>query len=421
MDHLATSMAFPVVCSANSLSKTTDIDAGLPIGLPEEVGISAERLKRISPFMQRYVDSNKLAGTITMVARRGKVAQFECVGMMDKEADKPMNPDTIFRIYSMTKPITSVAVMMLYEEGLFQLTDPVSKFIPEFKGLKVFVKETESGIELTESKPEMAIWHLLNHTSGLSYGGDENLPVDAMYRKAVVRPPDGTLKEMAQKLGEIPLANQPGSLWRYSLSTDVLGYLVEVMSGQSFDVFLKERIFEPLGMVDTGFHVPAEKLNRFAANYTPTQDGKIEVFDKPAKSVFSKPRTFFSGGGGLVSTTADYIRFAQMLLNKGELDGERLLGRKTIELMTMNHLPEGLHPFESQADGFGLGFSVAMDVAKSRSPGSTGSFGWGGAAATNFWVDPEEEIIGLFMTQLMNNPYPVIKEFHVLVYQAIID
>ncbi len=421
MDHLTASMAFSVVCSANSISKTTDVDAGLPIGLPEEIGLSAERLKRISPFMQRYVDSSKLAGTITMVARRGKVAHFECVGMMDKETNKPMKPDTIFRIYSMTKPITSVAVMMLYEEGLFQLTDPVSKFIPEFKDLKVFVKETESGIELTESKPEMAIWHLLTHTSGLSYGGDENLPVDAMYRKAVVRPPDGTLREMVQKLGEIPLANQPGGLWRYSLSTDVLGYLVEVLSGQSFDVFLKERIFEPLGMVDTGFHVPAEKLNRFAANYTPTKDGKIEVFDEPAKSVFSKPRTFFSGGGGLVSTTADYIRFAQMLLNKGELDGERLLGRKTIDLMTMNHLPEGLHPFEDQAGGFGLGFSVAIDLAKSRSLGSAGSFGWGGAAATNFWVDSQEEIIGLFMTQLMNNPYPVIQEFRVLVYQAIID
>ncbi len=245
----------------------TDLDTGLPTRLAEEVGLSTKRLERISPFMQGYVDSEKLPGTITMIARRGKVAHFECVGMMDKEAGKPMEPDTIFRIYSMTKPITSVAIMMLYEEGLFQLTDPVSKFIPEFKGLKVFVKETGSGLEVTESKPAMAIWHLLTHTSGLSYGWDEDSPVDALYRKAVVMGGSKTLKEMVQKLGKIPLRSQPSSQWLYSLSTDVLGYLVEVISGQSFDVFLKERIFEPLGMVDTGFHVPAEQLHRFAANY----------------------------------------------------------------------------------------------------------------------------------------------------------
>ena len=259
------------------------------------------------------------------------------------------------------------------------------------------------------------------YTSGLSYGWDENSPVDALYRKAVVLGGNTTLKEMVEKLGKLPLRSQPGSQWLYSLSTDVLGYLVEVISGQSFDVFLKERIFEPLGMVDTGFHVPAEKLDRFAANYAPGEDGKIQVFEEPAKSVFSKPRTFFSGGGGLVSTTADYIRFAQMLLNNGELDGARLLGRKTLQLMTMNHVASESHPFENQSSGFGLGFSVTMNVATSKALGSVGSFGWGGAAATNFWVDPEEEIIGLFMTQLMNNPYPFLQEFNVLVYQAIID
>lgn len=421
MNHLAISTTFlSISCCVSSILEDTDVDTGLPVSLPEKVGLSATRLERISPFMQGYVDSEKLSGTITMVARRGKVAHFECVGMMDKEAGKPMEPDTIFRIYSMTKPITCVAIMMLYEEGLFQLNDPVSKFIPEFKDLKVFVKETESGLELAEAKPEMAIWHLLTHTSGLTYGFDGNAPVDAMYQKALVLS-SKTLKEMVQKLSKLPLVHQPGSAWNYSVSTDVLGYLVEVISGQPFNVFLKERIFEPLGMVDTGFHVPAEKLHRFAANYLPAEGGKIQVFDDPATSLFSKPRTFFSGGGGLVSTTADYIRFAQMLLNKGELYGARLLGRKTLELMTMNHLPEGFHPFENKAGGFGLGFSVAMDAAKSRSLGSVGSFGWGGAAATNFWVDPEEDIIGLFMTQLMQNPYPVIQEFHVLVYQTIVD
>ena len=422
MNHLAASMSLlSIGCSISSALENTDADAGIPMSPPEEVGLSATRLERISPFMQGYVDSEKLPGTITMVASRGKVAHFRCVGMMNREAEKPMEPDTIFRIYSMTKPITSVAVMMLYEEGLFQLTDPVSKIIPEFKDLKVFVKETESGLELAKSKPEMAIWHLLSHTSGLNYGWGKDSPVGAMYGEKSASPREGTLKDMIRKLGELPLASQPGSEWQYSSSTDVLGYLVEVISGQSFDVFLKEKIFEPLGMKDTGFHVPEEQLHRFAANYAPAEDGKIKLIDDPATSVFSKPRTFFSGGGGLASTTADYIRFSQMLLNKGELDGARLLGRKAIELMTMNHLGKESHPFEDPARGFGLGFSVAMDVAKSRSLGSVGTFGWGGAAATTFWVDPQEEIIGLFMTQLMQSPYPFLQEFRVLVYQAIVD
>ena len=396
-----------------------NMDAGLPKAVPEEVGLSATRLKRIDRIMQRYVDEEKFAGIVTMVARRGKVVHFECKGMMDKEAGKPMKPDTIFRIYSMTKPITSVAIMMLYEEGHFQLDDPVSKFIPEFRDLKVFVKETESGIKLEDMEKEMTIRHLLTHTSGLTYGFDKNFPVDAMYQKAALRA--GNLKEMIQKLAELPLANQPGCQWRYSVSTDVLGYLVGVMSGKSLDVFLKERIFEPLGMVDTSFYVPEEKLHRFAANYIPGEDKKIQLMDDPAKSVYSKPRTFFSGGGGLVSTTADYIRFAQMLLNKGELDGVRLLGRKTVEFMTMNHLPEGFHPHEIEAGGFGLGFFVSLDTVKAGNLGSVGFFGWGGAAGTEFWVDSEEELIGLFMTQLMQNPYPIHREFQTLIHQAITD
>ncbi|MFC1713652.1 serine hydrolase domain-containing protein [Candidatus Poribacteria bacterium] len=410
-----------VSCGMIFALENANVNAGLPMAVPEEVGLSATRLERINPVMQGYVDDGKLAGLITVVARRGRIVHFERFGMMDKESDKAMAPDTIFRIYSMTKPITSVAIMMLYEEGRFQLNDPVSKFIPEFKDLEVFVKETESGLELAESKPEMAIWHLLTHTSGLSYGWDQNSPVDAMYRKAATLGGSKTLKDMIQKLGEIPLANQPGDAWRYSMSTDVLGYLVEVISGQPFDVFLKERIFEPLGMVDTGFYVPEEKHHRFAAIYGPAEGGGIQIIDPPVGREFEKPATLFSGGGGLVSTAADYMRFAQMLLNKGELDGKRLLGRKTVELMTMNHLPEGFHPMDLIAFGFGLGFGVAIDVASPRGLGSIGAFGWGGAAATNFWIDPEEGLIGLFMTQLMNNPYPIHQEFRVLVYQAITE
>lgn len=392
---------------------------GLPEATPEEVGLSSARLERIAPVMQSYVEENKLAGLMTMVARRGKVVHFERFGMMVREADKPMEFDTIFRIYSMTKPITSVAIMMLYEEGHFQLNDPVSKFIPEFKDLKVFENETEEGIELSPTKREMTIRDLLTHTSGLIYGWGDR-PVDKMYQEAKVLE-SGTIKDMVTKLAQIPLMHQPGTKWEYSVSTDVLGYLVEVISGMSFDAFLEERIFEPLGMVDTAFYVPEEKIDRFSANYQPDKNGKIKLMDPPTTSRFADAsRTFFSGGGGLVSTTSDYVRFCQMLLNKGELDGVRLLGRKTVELMAMNHLPSEL-PFEMKGVGFGLGFAVVTDVAQMGQLGSKGVFSWGGAAATTFWIDPKEELIAILMTQLMSNPHPFHEQFRVLTYQAIVE
>jgi CubicO group peptidase (beta-lactamase class C family) len=408
-------------CGASPTWGNGDPDAGLPVATPEEVGLSSERLERIDSAMQDYVDRDKLAGMITVVARRGKVAHFKCFGMMDREAGKLMKTDTIFRIYSMTKPVTSVAIMMLYEEGNFNLNDPVSWFIPEFRDLKVFVKETESGPELADLKHPMTIRHLLTHTSGLSYGWDENSPVDAMYREAGILNPNRPLEEMVQKLAELPLVHQPGSAWNYSVSTDVLGYLVEVISGQPFDVFLEERIFKPLGMIDTAFHVPEEKLDLFAALYGPAEGGGIEAIDAPAAIRVSKPVSFLSGGGGLVSTAADYMRFAQMLLNKGELDGVRLLGRKTVERMTMNHLSEGLHPFEMKEAGFGLGLAVITDMTMSASLTSDGVFGWAGAASTGFWVDPEEELIGLILLQFMPNHHLVRQKFRTLVYQAIVE
>lgn len=387
-------------------------NAGLPVITPEEVGLSSARLDRIDPVMQGYVDQGRLAGLSTMVARRGKIAHFKCFGMMDREAEKPMKPDTIFRIYSMTKPITSVAIMMLYEEGLFQLDAPVSKLIPEFEDLEVSVNETESGPELADLECPITIRHLLTHTSGLIH-----------------RPKDhsSTLRDMIQKLAELPLTYQPGSVWKYGISTDVLGYLVEVMSGQSFDVFLKEQIFQPLEMVDTGFYVPEDKLDRFAAMYRSVAGGSIEVIDNSNAAGYMEPPTFFSGAGGLVSTMPDYMRFAQMLLNKGELDGARLLGRRTVEFMTMNHLStelylsEGLHPFKAEASGFGLGFGVVMDSIKAGSLVSEGSFSWAGAAGTVFWVDPEEEIIGLIMPQILGAQDPYSEKFRTLIYQAIID
>ncbi len=392
------------------------VGQSLPQTAPEDVGLSSVRLERLNAAMQHYVDENKLAGIVTMVARRGEVVHFEEFGMMDREANKPMHHDTIFRIYSMTKPIVTVALMMLYEEGRFHLDDPASKYISEFKDLKIY-QEGDDGPHLVEPDRAMTIRDLLTHTSGLTYGSFSNTHVDSLYRQArVLR--SNTLADMIQKLSEIPLLNQPGEAWHYSVATDVVGYLVEVLSGQPLDAFLAERIFQPLGMVDTGFHVPADKIDRFAANYRVTPTENLRLADAPATSRFATPTTFFSGGGGLVSTASDYLRFSQMMLNGGELDGARLLSRKTIELMTMDHIGEEFAP----GYGFGLGVRVCVDLAHGQQIGSKGEYGWAGAANTYFFIDPKEELIGIFMTQL--SPfgfYPSADDFKVAVYQAIVD
>jgi CubicO group peptidase (beta-lactamase class C family) len=317
--------------------------------------------------------------------------------------------------------------MMLYEEGYFQLNTPVSEFIPGFKDTKVFVRETESGPELADMEQEITIHHLLTHTSGLSYGFHEDTPVDALYREVRQNLGEGaTLEKIVEALSGLPLAFQPGQGWRYSFSTDVLGCVVQVVSGQPFDVFLQQRIFEPLGMVDTGFYVPAEKIDRLAALYGRSEEGELRLMETPATGRYAKPSVFLSGGGGLVSTVHDYVRFAQMLLNGGQLDGVRLLGRKTVELMMMNHLPEALLPFAvnpgefSWGYGFGLGGKVMMDPARAGILGSRGEYSWSGAASTGFWADSQEKVVGLVMTQLM--PYqPLVNALRVLVYQALVD
>lgn len=399
---------------------------------PEEVGVSSARLNRIGKAMQSYVDERKLAGLITMIARRGQVLHFECFGMMDIEAGKSMQSDTIFRIHSMTKPITSVAVMMLYEQGDFQLKDPVSRFIPGFKDLRVFVKATESGLELAEPEREVTMQDLLTHTSGLVYGDPEGSPVEAAVwqadREAEKVAPDETLEEWIQRLVRLPLAHQPGSKWHYGLSTDVLGCVVEVISGLAFDTFLEQRIFSPLGIVDTGFYVPQEKISRLATMYGPAEGGGLQIMDTPETSKYSKPKRFLSGGGGLVSTASDYMRFAQMLLNGGEMNCVRLLSRETVKLMTTNHLSDELIPIQLdpltsylEGHGFGLGFAVITNVAQSGMYGSEGSYWWGGAANTFFWVDPREKLIGLIMPQfLASGRYPIQRELQELTYQAIV-
>ncbi len=390
---------------------------------PEKEGFSSQRLARIKPVMQKYVDENKLPGLITMIARHGKVVHFEKYGLMD--VGKPMQLNTIFRLASMTKPITSVAVMMLYEEGYFQLDDPVANYIPEFKNLKVFTSIDNNGIHVVDQIKPMTIRDLLTHTSGLGNGG-ENTPVDSMYRAASLS--DGTLKDMIQKLSKIPLLYQPGTRWNYSKSTDVLGYLVEVISGKPFDVFLKERIFMPLKMKDTDFYVPLEKLERIGAVYSLSDSIGIKVIMKPDTNSNSIPVKFLSGNGGLVSTATDYMIFLQMLLNKGEYNGVRLLGARTVDLMTSNHISNKIIPDDGffgpllTGMGFGFGFAILEDYIESDIIGSKGSFWWAGSANTYFYVDPKEELILILMTQFVPNfYYPVFKQFKVLSYQAIVD
>ena len=389
---------------------------GLPRAVPEDVGMSTSRLARMTPVMQGYVDAGKIPCALTLIARRGKLVHFEKFGMQDIATGKPIQFDTIFRLYSMTKPITSIAVMMLYEEGHFQLTTPVTEFVPYFKDMKVY---TENGSDIVDAECEVTIKHLLTHTAGLIYESDrEDHPIDQRYEDADLY--GGDLSSMIQKLGDIPLIHQPGSAWKYGMSTDVLGYLVQIVSGMPFETFLKTRIFEPLGMNDTGFSVKVENANRYSKVYEFAEDGNLQQIEKVHAA--TGPLSFFhSGGGGLQSTAPDYLRFCQMVLNGGELEGVRLLGRKTAELVTMSHVPPDWLAPKRTGTGFGLGFAVVTDVADTHTLGSLGTCGWGGMASTTFWIDPVEDLIGVFMTQLVGADSPFHAQFRVLTYQALTE
>ncbi|MFN3935236.1 MAG: serine hydrolase domain-containing protein [Parvibaculum sp.] len=404
---------------------------------PEGVGLDGARLALIPEYFSSYVDRGKIAGFQTLVARHGEIAHFEVRGNRDRERGLPMERDTIFRIYSMTKPITSLALMMLYEEGHFQLNHPVSRYIPSFANLRVWAGGTVEKYETVECEREMTIRDLLTHTSGLTYGFMQEHPVDALYRKAGIEGANTvklTLKETVEAIAGLPLLFSPGQYWNYSVSTDVCGYLVEVLSGRPLDEFLAARIFAPLGMVDTGFFVPKEKLGRFATNYfrnpVTKKSGIMDMGDET--SSYAQPPRFLSGGGGLTSTMTDYYRFCQMLLNGGELDGVRICSPKTIEFMTMNHLPGGktmkqmsrsaFSELAAEGAGFGLGFQVTLDPAEAQHIGSPGNFSWGGAASTYFWIDPEEDLIAIFMTQLYpSSTYPFRPQYQQLVYGAITE
>jgi len=373
-----------------------------------DVGMSPEKLAQVKPAVQALIDREKFAGASVIVSRQGKVVFFETFGIMDKETGKPMEKDTIFRIYSMTKPITSVAVMMLYEEGKVGLDDAVSKYIGQFKGLKVCTKSGEH----EDTVREMTVRDLLRHSSGLTYGG--NTTVDKMYSKAGVLDPNSTLDEMVGKLSNIPLLYQPGTQWRYSISTDVLGCLVERVSGQPLDQFFEKRIFTPLAMKDTAFFVCKEKTDRFSDCFGPKAGGGLKVIDDATSSRYLKSPSLLSGGGGLVSTASDYMRFCQMMLNMGQLEGNRLLRPATVEMMTVNQLPENVR--REPEGGFGLGFSVR--IAEGEFP--KGEYGWGGVASTHFWISPKDELIVVALSQHRPLSFQLENAVKSIIYDSII-
>ena len=401
---------------------------------PRDVGCSAERLGRLASHFRRYVDDGRLPGWSMVVSRQDKVVHLDTYGKRDLESGAPVELDTIFRIYSMTKPITSVAAMMLWEQGAFELNDPVSTFIPSFADLRVWRSGSATKPITDPVTEEMKVWHLLSHTSGLTYGFLWAHPVDELYRRAGFEwgtPRGADLAQVCDLFAGLPLLFQPGREWNYSVATDVLGRVVEVASGMSLDQFFSTRIFGPLGMDETGFHVTEHQQDRLAALYVPIPGvGTATRFDAMGSAALTPPACL-SGGGGLVSTLADYHRFTRMLLNGGELDGVRLLGPRTIRYMASNHLPDGqdLSEFgrplfaETTFDGvgFGLGFSVTLDPVTAKVPGSVGDFGWGGAASTAFWVDPTEELTVIFMTQLLpSSTHPIRSQLKQLVHQALV-
>lgn len=409
---------WPICLLCLVLSLSTARAQLAPTTAPDSVGLSADRLARISETMRPYVTDERVAGLMTMVYRRGEVAHVQTHGQRDLQTDAPMTANTLFRIYSMTKPITTVAALMLYEEGEFQLDDPVAEHLPAFRDVRVYDTTDAGRPTRVEPRRPVTIRDLMTHTSGLTYGVFSDTPVDSMYRAVGILDDDRTLAAMVDTLGTLPLLHQPGRTWHYSVSTDVLGRLVEVVSGRSLDTFFQTRIFEPLGMDDTMFEVPTGDMDRFATNYAVGEGGSLQVRDRRESSAFAAPVTLLSGGGGLVSTMDDYLRFARMLLNGGALEGTRLLGPKTVDLMTQNHLDGTYEP----GWGFGLGVRVCTDLSSAQTLGSEGMYGWSGAANTFFFIDPAEELIGMVWAQLWpHGYYPIGPTFRVSVYQSIVD
>ena len=371
---------------------------------PESVGLNGDSLKLAETLMQKYVDEGKLAGISTMVIKNGQMVERANFGYADLETKKPVEDNTIFRIFSMTKPVTAVALMMLFEEGKFQLDDKISKFIPEFAGTMVY-KSVDKSFTLEKPVNEITVRHLLTHTSGISYGWEPKSYVDSLYRVAKVGGWDATIGEKVKALAGLPLNFQPGTEWKYGLSIDVAGYIVEVLSGMPLDVYMKTKIFDPLKMEDTGFFVPAEKLGRLAQMNRFNKEGVLKSSD----GGFNKPVTLFSGGGGLVSTMNDYARFCRMLLNGGTLDGKKILKPETVKMIITNQMPETA----KYKDGYGYGLSGEVNLG-------TGEYSWSGAASTTFCIDPANDLIIITYTQLMPNNFEYAGKFKKMVKGALI-
>lgn len=403
-----------------------------PTASPESLGLGTRRLERIRPWMQAYVDDGKLPGASVLVARAGEIAWVATAGYADVEERRRLETGHLMRFYSMTKPVTSVAAMMLYEQGRFGLEDPVCRYIPALANLWVHVSGEGEEMESEPARRPVTVHQLLTHTAGFTYGLDNDHPVSRLYRERRTDffPADGPLPEVIVRLAGIPLVHHPGERWNYGVATDVLGHLVEVLSGQRLDRFFAEHILGPLGMVDTAFRVPEEKRDRLARLYGPAKNGGLTLLEPPGASAYFNNVTTFAGGAGLISSLGDYYRFTEMLRRGGELEGVRLLGRKTVQYMTRNHLPgdiaamarETFYETTYRGIGFGLGFAVVQDPARAAVLSSAGEYNWAGAASTAFWIDPVEDLSVIFLTQLLpSTTWPLRHELRALVYQALID
>jgi CubicO group peptidase (beta-lactamase class C family) len=412
-----------MVCFTLMACQSTVVDAKNTANAAESVGFSSQRLDRIAPAMKSYIDQGKLAGTLTLVARNGKIVYLNAQGMQDREAGIAMSEDTIFRIYSMSKPVTAVAAMTLWEQGKFHMFDPIAKYLPELANMKVYVSGSGDDMVVEDAKSPIRIIDLFMHTSGFSYGFS-NSEVDKLYKKMLSKPDQLNRDNILTKFAELPLTHQPGTAWNYGVSTDIIGFLVEKLSGKKLGEYMQETIFRPLGMKDTGFYVPADKVDRLTQIYTADKTGQTIVMEKEPVGDFMSDPKIHNAGGGLVSTMQDYFTFAQMMLNGGEINGVRILGRKTVEYMSSNHLPKNLIPYSnsSQGEGYGLAMSVTVDPEMAGFMTSKGDFGWGGAASTYFRVDPEEKIVMISMAQFVPIGFHRYHDdFRNLVYQALID
>ena len=405
--------------------------SSLKVVSPASVGLDGKVMGNIRDYLkEQYVEPGKYVGTLTLVARKGEIAYLDALGFMDRENKKAMQEDAIFSIYSMSKPITSIALMQLYEKSLFRLDDPIHWHIPSWRNLRVYESGLYPNFLTSRPKRHMTIRDLLSHMSGLTYDFMLRTNVDAAYRKTKLQA-TGDLQAMIDTLAQLPLEFSPGEQWNYSVSTDVCGYLVEHFSGMKLDKYFQKHIFDPLGMEDTGFSCAKEKVDRLASLYEQhPKKGPVLVDSGGAKTARVKKRKMLSGGGGLLSTMSDYYRFCSMLLNQGELDGTRIIGRKTLAMMASNHLPDNRDLTEMsqsafsettyQGVGFGLGFSVILDPVKTQSLTDVGEYGWGGAASTVFWVNPKEEMVVIFLTQLLpSSTYQVRRELRSLVYSSL--